>query len=140
MIPRLRPNQHYYRVRLVVCANEKVLVQYNKKLEWYWVKEDLEVPEYYLTKEQYCKLYESLKDYHIKAALREHIAYNVLGHEKYELNEDGSINEETWEWIPGYINPKDFMMLTMPHCKIDVIEFNTDEKGVLLITSERRNM
>ena len=133
MIPRLRPNLHYYLVHLVIEAEQSVLVYYNNKAEWYRIEEEIEVPDYYLTEEQYSKMWDRLKEHNIAAALRNFIAEYELGHEKYEVDEDGMMIEESWEWIPGYIAPKDFKLLSLPSCKRLIREFDTDANGYIIL-------
>lgn len=126
----LKPKAIYYKVKLTLLQSEQVLVAYNGKTEWLRLDDKLEVPEFYLTEKQFTTQYDKLIQIHMSVALRKYVENYILGHEKFETDEEGNIIEETWEWIKGYIEPSNFMMMTVPYYvkKIDYIE--TDEDGL----------
>ena len=132
----LKPNTSYHKVIVEVYAGESVLVSYPGYKGFYYLEEGLKVPEFYLTDNQYSMRFDRCREDHLKAVLRRHIEVEELGREKAELDENGEIIEETWEWIPGSIDPKDFFMGSLPMMKTKVIDVKTDDLGNIIETEE----
>ena len=127
----LKPNSSYYKIKVRVSAREHIYITYPGFADFYELEEDLEVPEFYMSEDQYFKRYDRTLEDHLKAALRRYVENITLGHEHAEVDAEGNINEETWEWIPGHIDPKDFHMLTLPMMKVVREEYQTDALGNL---------
>ena len=132
----LKPNTSYHKVVVEVYAGESVLVSYPGYKGFYRIEEGLKVPEFYLTDSQYSMRFDRCREDHLKAALRHHIEVEELGRQHAELDENGETIEETWEWIPGYIDPKDFFMGSIPMMKTKVIDVMTDDLGNIIKTEE----
>ena len=128
---KFKPNAHYYKVKVTVQKGESVYIAYPKFADFLHLDEGLEVPEFFLSEDQYFQRYDRCLEDHIKAALRRYVETEILGHEKAEVDAEGNVIEETWEWIPGHIEPKDFFMISMPYCQKKVEIYVTDSDGKL---------
>lgn len=133
----LQPNAVYIKVLIKVFKNSSILVVYPGYSGFYRLDDELEVPAFYLTEKQYSARFNRCAEEHIKVALRHHIENEELGREKAKFDENGNIIEETWEWVPGYIEPKDFAMLTMPQYRTETIECRTDSNGNIIKMEEK---
>lgn len=128
---KLKPNTHYYKISLTIHQGA-VGIAYPGYCDHYYLDEDLKVPEFYLTDEQYHNRYDRCIEEHIRATLRRHVETIVLGHETAKVDEEGNVIEETWEWIPGHIEPSKFHMYTLPwYSRTKLEEYITDGDGNL---------
>lgn len=125
------PNANYFKVKITLLRGEHVLIFCKNKSEWYYLDENIEVPEFYLTEKQYYQNLEKLIQIHLSVALRKKYATWELGHESAKLNEDGEVDDESWEWIPGHLEPKDFQVLTVPYYTKKIECYKTDTDGNL---------
>ena len=111
---KITPNTRYYRMLITIhCGG--ISISYPGYNGHFSLDEELKVPEFYLTEDQYFKRYDRCIEEHMRAALREYIEKYVLGRETAEVDADGNVIEETWELIPGHIEAKDFHMWTLPY-------------------------
>lgn len=128
---KFKPNTHYYKISLTIHKGG-VGVVYPGYCNYYYLDEELNVPEFYLTEDQFFGRYQRCIEEHLRATLRKHIENVVLGREKAEVDSDGNIIEETWEWIPGHIEPSEFFMYTLPwYSRTKLEKYVTDGDGKL---------